>query len=299
MATVAGTTSAPTAPTPTDRARSRARALALAAAAALAGAALPPAEADAQALAQTPAGPARVFQAAGPNGASIQGTVDAYREALGTLNANNPGSVGSGRREINWDGVPDEASDPNAFPPDFFNAPLPGRARGAVFANRAGSGFLVSADADNPTRTPPRFDRLNPGYRLIFSTFSRERLFTALGRGSGRGGNVTEVRFFVPGEATPALSRGFGAVFTDVDLARRTRIEYFDAAGRLLRRQNVPPAPGSRSNSFAGVDFGRPVVARVRITSGNAPLGADDAPGRGRDVVVMDDFLYGEPVAAR
>src|SRR5919205_4678139 len=75
----------------------------------------------------------QVFQAAGPNPATIQGTVDAFRNALGTLNANEPGSRGSGRREINWDGVPDEFSDPNPFPPDFFNANLSGRARGVKF----------------------------------------------------------------------------------------------------------------------------------------------------------------------
>ena len=46
-----------------------------------------------------------VFQAAGPTAASIQGTVDAYRAALGDPNnANNPGPLLSGRREINWDG---------------------------------------------------------------------------------------------------------------------------------------------------------------------------------------------------
>ena len=50
--------------------------------------------------------PVNVQQAAGPNAAAIQSAVDAYRTGLGTLNANNPGSVGSGRREINWDGVP-------------------------------------------------------------------------------------------------------------------------------------------------------------------------------------------------
>ena len=45
-----------------------------------------------------------VFQAAGPNAASIQGTVDAFRAALGDPNnGNNPGQA-SGRREINWDG---------------------------------------------------------------------------------------------------------------------------------------------------------------------------------------------------
>ena len=49
--------------------------------------------------------PPMVFQAAGPTIASIQGTVDAYRAALGNPNnANAPGPLATGRREINWDG---------------------------------------------------------------------------------------------------------------------------------------------------------------------------------------------------
>ena len=46
-----------------------------------------------------------VFQAAGPNAASIQSSVDAFRAALGIPNnGNNPGPLSHGRREINWDG---------------------------------------------------------------------------------------------------------------------------------------------------------------------------------------------------
>src|SRR5262245_11699304 len=49
--------------------------------------------------------PPIIFQAAGPTADSIQSTVDAYRAALGDPNnANNPGPLPSGRREINWDG---------------------------------------------------------------------------------------------------------------------------------------------------------------------------------------------------
>ncbi len=234
----------------------------------------------------------QVFQAAGPNAPSIRGTVDAFRGALGTLNANEPGSRGGGRREIDWDGVPDELADPNPFPRDFFNANLSGRARGVVFSTR-GNRFLVSADADNPTDTPVGFGRLNPDYPDEFATFSPERLFAPLR------GTVTVVDFFVPGTRQRALSRGFGAVFADVDLRRRTRIEYLDRQGRLLRRQFVPPSPGARTLSFAGVVFDGPVVARVRITGGTLALGPNEAPRAGRDVVVLDDLIFGEPVPER
>lgn len=250
-----------------------------------------PTPVDAQEMVTLAAGgQAQIFQAAGPNVASIQGTVDAFRNALGNLNANEPGSRGSGRREINWDGVPDEFSDPNLFPRDFFNANLSGRARGVVFSTKRNR-FLVSTDSDNPTKTPVEFGRLNPTYLDQFATFSPERLFTALHS------TVTVVKFFVPGEKTKALTTGFGAVFTDVDLKHKTKLEFFGKDGKLLHRQFVPNAPGKGTLSFAGVVFKNQVVSAVKITSGTTPLGPNDAPQTGHNVVVMDDFIYGEPVA--
>jgi hypothetical protein len=37
------------------------------------------------------------------------------------------------------------------------------------------------------------------------------------------------------------------------------------------------------------------LISRVRITSGNSPLGAGTNDGGAFDVAVMDDFLYAEP----
>ena len=46
-----------------------------------------------------------VFQAAGTTAEAIQSTVDAFRAELGDPNnANAPGPLAKGRREINWDG---------------------------------------------------------------------------------------------------------------------------------------------------------------------------------------------------
>lgn len=45
-----------------------------------------------------------VFQATGPNAASIQSVVDVYRAALGNPNNGNAGSM-TGHREINLDGA--------------------------------------------------------------------------------------------------------------------------------------------------------------------------------------------------
>src|SRR5713101_5896750 len=225
------------------------------------------------------------FSGSGSSPAGIQAVVDAYRTDLGTLNPNVAGSFGSGRREINWDGVPDGFSAPNPLPANFFNVNSP---RGVVFTT-AGTGFQVSATL--ASGTPVEFGNINVTYSGLFQTFSAQRLFTALGS------NVLDVNFFVPGTAIPALTRGFGSVFTDVDLASTTSLEFFDASNTSLGTFFVPAGTvANESLSFLGVDFGSNIVSRVRITNGNAALGPNEAGAP--DLVAMDDFLFGEPVTA-
>src|SRR5262245_25483477 len=216
------------------------------------------------------------FQASGANAGALQVTVDAFRTALGTLNPNVIGSFGSGRREINWDGVPDALSAPNNLPANFFNVNSP---RGAVFAT-PGTGFQVSANAGIPG-TGIEFENLAAGNSALFATFSPQRLFTALGS------TITDVTFFIPGTTSPAVTRAFGAVFTDVDLASTTSLQFFDPLGNSLGTFFVPAATGNETLSFLGVQFTTELVGRVRITSGSAA-----------DSVVMDDFIYSEPVPA-
>ena len=238
-----------------------------------------------------------VFSATGSD-AEVTAGLDQFRAALGALNPNLPGSVGSGRREINWDGVPDSASAPNAFPPDFFNANTAGRARGVVFGT-PGSGFQNSADNDNPTATPINFANLNPQYAGLFRAFSPQRMFTALGS------TITIVNFFVPGSNTPATVSGFGVVFSDVDNAFDTQLIFLAADGSELGRAFSPVNTALNGGAtFVGMHFDQgEQVARVAIMSGNIPLSAanDEGPFCGgdcfSDAVAMDDFVYGEPIA--
>jgi hypothetical protein len=197
------------------------------------------------------------------------------------LNPNVEGSFPDGRRQIDWDGVPDAAAAPNPFPPNFFNSTSP---RGVVFFT-PDKGFQVSADSDNPTNTDVEFGNLRRIFPRLFTTFSPERLFTSLDS------NLVEVLFFEPGSANSATTDGFGAVFTDVGEADSTKIEYFDVDGNLLFSKNVLPGTARRESlSFLGVMFDEgEQVFLVRITSGNRPL------GKGGDAVVMDDFIFGEP----
>jgi hypothetical protein len=221
-----------------------------------------------------------VFEASGATPADIQTAVDAFRTFLGP-NRGVGGTFPDGRREINWDGVPDAFSAPNLLPANFFNSNSP---RGAVFFT-LGTGFQVSANSINPTGTPVRFGNIHHVYPALFSTFSPQRLFSALNS------NITETLFFIPGTAQSATTTGFGAVFTDVNFDHSTNIEYFDVNGNLLFSQNVLAGPTNRGSlSFLGVGFETASVFFVRITSGNRILKTPN-----RDVVVMDDFIYGEP----
>ena len=233
-----------------------------------------------------------LFQAAGPSVSSIQSSVDAFRTQLGALNPNVVGSFASGRREINWDGVPDMFSAPNNLPANFFNVNSP---RGAIFST-TGSGFQVSAKAVNPTNTPIKFGNINPTYPNLFSVFSPERLFIALDS------NTLVVHFFEPGTNTPATTHGFGAVFTDVDLpadqarcgrAHHTRMDFLDASGRSLFESEVPASTGNGGLSFLGAFFADDEIAAVRIVSGSTALGPNET--KCIDIVAMDDFIYAEP----
>lgn len=108
----------------------------------------------------------QVFEGSARDAAGLQATVARYRAALGNPdNASNPPAA-SGRREINWDGVPDARAAPNLLPPDFFNTTA---RRGAVFSS-AGNRFQVSANQNNPTGTAVRFGNLNRQYSQVFAT---------------------------------------------------------------------------------------------------------------------------------
>lgn len=233
-----------------------------------------------------------VFSSAGSD-TDVISAVNAFRASLGALNPNDPGSVGSGRREINWDGVPDAFSAPNAFPGDFLNQPVAGRARGAQFTT-PGSHLELSANASNPSGALADFAHIDASYAGQFRAFTPQRLFSAVGS------SIVDVTFHDPGFTTPAFSSGFGAVFSDVDVLGSTFMEFYGPNGNLLRTEVVPgSAAGHEGFSFVGVHFDNGQrLGRVRIVSGSHAMapGVFDDPGAGVDLVVMDDFVYGEPV---
>jgi hypothetical protein len=237
-----------------------------------------------------------VFQAAGPDAASIQSTVDAFRAVLGGNNGNNPGPLQKGRREINWDGGNPNILDTTAPVNPFL-----------VFLNTRGSQFKtpgLGLSQAPPSGGPQGGLAVlfgNPTYGTTFRTFSASRLFTPVGS------NITEASFTIPGTNgnAPATVRGFGAVFTDVDQPdgsgpgvrsnhrASTLIEYFGKDGRVLFSSSVPASPGDGNLSFFGIKFDDARIASVLIKTGDVAPGPND--DKHHDIVMMDDFIYGEP----
>lgn len=218
------------------------------------------------------------FRAVGDSTA-IADTLNAFRAALGgTLNAPNTPPADSGRREINWDGVPAALTNVDTFPATFFNV---NSKRGALLST-PGTGLRVDSTA---------FASVNAGFATQFKAFSPKKLFMAVGS------NQVEVDFKLVGTNTNGLSKGFGVVFSDVD-ALGTQVELFDRTGVLIATLGAGAQSGAQRFSFIGAVFDSPVIARVLITSGTAALSAtiaDISAGGTNDLVVMDDFVYGEP----
>ncbi len=222
------------------------------------------------------------FEAAGSNAAAITATRDAFRAAIGGGSvAGANGSFGGLRREINWDGVPENVSDPNAMPANFFNTSSP---RGVVFST-PGTAFLVSANAGGAT--PALF-----GFPSDFQTFSPQKLFTALNS------NIVDVQFFFPGTTTAATTTAFGLVFVDVEVAGSTKLEFFNSSNSLIYSHDALVS-GNQGLSFLGATVAGDTIKRVRITSGLNTIVANGQLGNPNDdAVVMDDFLFAEPQAS-
>jgi hypothetical protein len=60
----------------------------------------------------------------------------------------------------------------------------------------------------------------------------------------------------------------------------------------------APVRSDAAGHSFVGAVYDRPLVARVEVVSGEAALAAatdDVTDGGAHDLVITDDFIYGEP----
>jgi hypothetical protein len=212
---------------------------------------------------------------------NITAKVDEFRTLLGEpSNGGTAGEQPAGRREISWDGAgANPFNNKNDFPAFFFNTNVKS---GAIFAT-PGTGFRNDS---------LRFEEVNAEYATEFGTFSPTKIFSPVGS------NVMDVVFEVAGSPTPARVTGFGVVLSDVDIEGATTVEFFDENGTRLAVVAAPRRSDAGGLSFVGAKFSQPLVARVRITLGTGTLSGttnDVTAGGTADLVVTDNFIYGEP----
>jgi len=219
-------------------------------------------------------------------------TVAAFRAALTGADA----TVGT----IGWDGVRLDGTDNNGNTTPIVAGKITGipsnrfQVRGVIFNG-------ITAVANDG------FVSANAGVADQFPAFSPANTFAAFNS------NRIELSFVLPSAATtapvPAVTRGFGVVFLDVERANTSSIEYFN--GQVSLGKFFVPAGASGQAQFLGVLFGAPVVTRVVITTGTAALfnfnngqvtaGAPDQTinaGQNTDQVATDDFIIADPVSA-
>ena len=185
--------------------------------------------------------------------------------------------------EINWDGVPAALTNVDTFPAFFFNV---NSKRGVVFTTK-GSGFRVDSTD---------FAAVNSGLHVAIQVLLFEEDLRA-DRLERDGGPLPACR--VAGAWPRQWLRGD---LSDVDRVGSTVVEFFDADGVRLARLEAPARSAAHEFSFVGGRFAASVVARVRITSGEAGLTGtvtDLSNGGPTDLVAMDDFIFGEPQPSR
>ena len=204
-----------------------------------------------------------------------------FRTLLGDpSNGGTAGQQPAGRREVNWDGAGARPfNNQDHFPLDFFN-------------NNVKAGLVYDGASFRNDSTS--FVEVNPTYANEFKPFSPKVMFSPIGS------NVIDAVFRVAGDATQAGVTGFGAVFSDVDLDNTSSIELFDKDGHSLGRFFAPRRSDANGLSFVGAKFDAAIVARVKLTLGNGALGTgvnDVSDGGTLDLVVVDNFIYGEPKA--
>lgn len=229
----------------------------------------------------------QVFTGAG--NADVAAKIAAFKTAIGGANNGaTPPPAASGFRQINWDGVPINASN-EIVPSKVGDVAIDQfQTRGVIFSDDnavANDGFASTNGSVGPADFPPFSSP------LIFAPYNDNQIEVHFVQAAARG--TTPV---------PAASKGFGAVFLDVETFA-TKIEYFKGSTSL--GVYTVPAAGHGQSAFLGVVFDNPVVTRVVITLGTAqifnfaPVSAGGNDDEGDDLVAADDFVYGEPMCTR
>lgn len=209
--------------------------------------------------------------------------VDQFRQALGELNT-QPGAT-TGRREISWESVPDDMLD-KSLPAQFFNQ------TGADASAALQKGITYDPGLDFRV-SKTGFASIDPEAAGQFKAFSGSAVFARVGDQP----QPWPISFQVAGSMDAAAVRGFGMVVNDVDVAGSVKIDFFNGTA-LIGSVDVPARTADSPFSFAGLLFKEPMITSIRVThQGLLKAGEKDiSQGGTNDLVVMDDFIYAEPV---
>jgi len=206
----------------------------------------------------------------------------------------------AGTKTITWDGVKLDGTTAPDTPPNItvikvnktVGIPLNRfQAAAGVFFEQV---YAVSGDG---------FVDVNPSVAGLFPAFSPSNTFAMFNE------KTIDQSFVLPNANTstpvPAATRGFGAIFLNVQIPNKSSIEYFSGDHSLGKV--FVPVGAQGEPEFAGALFPDAVVTRVTLTLGTDVLftfdGTTTAPGPqmndpagGHNLVVTDDFLIATPV---
>jgi uncharacterized protein (TIGR03118 family) len=232
--------------------------------------------------------------------------MNSFKAAVGGANNGaTPSPQTGGFRVITWDGVKLDGTDfgGNSTVID------PGHVVGIPINRFQNVGvqfeqvYAVSGPASGTD--PSTFSTVNPSLTNLFPAFSPANTFAMFNE------NTIDLSFVLASSPTaaptPAATRGFGAIFRNVELPNSTSIEYFN--GDTSLGKFFVPVGGAGQAEFLGELFNSPVVTRVTLTLGTDVLFSFDGthftagsqpndPVNGHNLVVTDDFVFAEPVAS-
>ncbi len=221
----------------------------------------------------------------------------AFETAIGGIKNTAAAPQNGGFRTINWDGVKVDGTD-NVAGPNSTTIITAGHTVGIPLNRFQGQGvffgaiYAVSNDG---------FTDVNPNVAGLFPAFSAPNTFAMFND------NGIDFKFVSPSGPGSALvsaqSRGFGAIFLNVQQANTTSIQYFHGS-QLLQTVFAPANATNGAAVFVGALFNNPIVTNVLLTLGQGVIfkfdGTTVTPGgmntATNNLVVTDDWAYAEPV---
>jgi hypothetical protein len=243
----------------------------------------------------------QTFQGGGSGQQSTSAALSGFEAAIGGSKNTTAAPQTSGFRTITWDGVKTNGTDSAAGPNS--TTVITSNTVGIPLDRFQGSGvyfgaiYAVSA-ADSSGFT---FTNTNANVSGLFPPFSTPNTFAMFND------NGIDFKFVAASatntDITNAASRGFGAVFLNVEMANTTSIQYFN--GNTLLDTVFAPVGGKGAAVFVGELFPSSIVTRVVLTLGTDAIFKFDGTtltpssltdnGTTTNFVVTDDWAFAEP----